>query len=552
VAQRKPIPFDSLCLAAALYEARSLVGAKLQKIVQPDERSLALTFHGQGATRRLFLSASPHHPRLHLSSFEFSRPGEQPPLGAALRRVADGARVLSIRQIGFDRQAKIVLGKADAEFQLIAELTGKHANLILVGPDGKVMAAAHAVPRSKSVRPILPGHAYEKPPFPPRRPVYEARDFEALNEAEGASPFLLSLLRARAGLEKGERSPEAWPRLRDELELLGYTVRANAFQPVEAGEWGAYPVSVAALGYEETSAESFSRAAERHFRELDRVRELEGLRSRLLAQLERVVLARDVALQELAQAEELARGAGRLQLMGELLLAYATTIEPGASRFETQDYEGEPLAIPLEPGKSPLENAHALFEKARKAKDRKGHVADQATRLEADRRALWEAIRQVREAETAAKLSALEAEFRQRRWLLTRAAPAAEKDRPYEGHRIRELLGPGGVRVLYGENAAANDYLTHRVARPNDYWLHVRAGVSAHVVIPTGNRPERVGREALLFGAQVAVRNSPAKHAGIVPVDYTLKKYVRKPRGAKPGTATYTHEKTLHVERGES
>ena len=102
--------------------------------------------------------------------------------------------------------------------------------------------------------------------------------------------------------------------------------------------------------------------------------------------------------------------------------------------------------------------------------------------------------------------------------------------------------------VLYGENSEANDYLTLRVAKPNDWWLHVRGNVSAHVVVVTRNEPEKVSREALLFAAKVAVQHSTLKHSGYVPVDYTLKKYVRKPRGAAKGAALYTHEKTLHID----
>jgi predicted ribosome quality control (RQC) complex YloA/Tae2 family protein len=102
--------------------------------------------------------------------------------------------------------------------------------------------------------------------------------------------------------------------------------------------------------------------------------------------------------------------------------------------------------------------------------------------------------------------------------------------------------------ILYGENSESNDYLTLRVAKGNDWWLHVRGHTSAHVIIRTGGKPESVSREAMLFAAKVAVQHSPQKHAGFVAVDYTLKKYVRKPRGAAKGTALYTHEKTLHVE----
>jgi len=58
----------------------------------------------------------------------------------------------------------------------------------------------------------------------------------------------------------------------------------------------------------------------------------------------------------------------------------------------------------------------------------------------------------------------------------------------------------------------------------------------------------KVPREALVAAAELVVHHSPSKHSSLVAVDYTLKKHVRKPRGAPPGTALYTHEKTLHVD----
>ena len=113
---------------------------------------------------------------------------------------------------------------------------------------------------------------------------------------------------------------------------------------------------------------------------------------------------------------------------------------------------------------------------------------------------------------------------------------------------MRELLGPSGFTILYGENAEANDYLLVRVAKPNDYWLHVRGSASAHAIVVTKNRPEKVSKDVLMYAAKIVVQNSPSKHSKYVPVDYTLRKYVRKPKGATKGTALYTHEKTLHVE----
>lgn len=536
LAKIKKIPFDSLTLAAVTCELQPLVGGKLQRIVQPTERNLTLGIYGVGKESYVLLSCSPVFARMHLAASIPASTGEQPPLGAALRRFADGARIAAIRQIGFDRQVEILLTKSEGTSRLIAELTGKHANLVFVGPDGKVLAAAHYVSSRQSARTILPGQAYEPPPFPHRKPIFMATTLEEIEDSEGASPFLRELLSV-------QQDPLA------KLRQIREAVQNCRFEPIATLEHGAYPISAADLGFEEHRVESISLSLESHFGRLEQTAEREAVRSRLLGPLKRVLLAREVALSELRQAADTAKRAGELQLKGELLLAYAHSIEPEATRFETQDYEGSPLTIELNPELSPLENAQRLFEKAKRAKSGAAHVQEQTARIESEVLDLLAHIRRAEDAADIDELRDLEERAKGRRWLHETRAPAkSAEEKPYEGHRIRERLGPGGVRVLFGENATSNDYLTLRVARPNDIWLHVRGSTSAHVVILTGNRPDRIGSEALLFAARIAVQSSASKHSSYVPVDYTLKKYVRKPRGGKAGTATYSHEKTLHVE----
>lgn len=538
----KKIPFDSLSLAAVTREMQELVGGRLQRIVQPSERTLSLGIYAGGKERFLFLSCSPQFARAHLSDISI-KSGAALALPATMRGHVDGARIASIKQRGFDRILDIVLEKPVGTFRLIAELTGKHANLIFVGPDEKVLGAAHIVSQGQSVRPIHPGRRYEVPPFPQRPSALKARTFEELAESEGASPFLQSLLKAKAGQAAGA--------LESELKSLSEIVRAGKFSPVQVEGIGAYPISVSPLGYDEKPAESLSNALEKHFRLLEITTAIEAVRTRLVNALNRVLLARDVALEDLRQSVEAAKNAGRLQVMAELILAFAHEIAPGQSKLESQDYEGNALLIDLDPELTPLENAQKLFAKAKKAKGRAEHVQDQKKRLNDDKIQLVGTIRHTEDAKTLEELIELEAKAKERRWLHEQRLPTkTDEEKPYEGHRIRERLGPNGFKFLFGENATSNDYLTQRVAKPNDIWMHVRGSTSAHVVIQTGNKPDRVSREALLFGAKLAVQNSTAKHSSYVPVDYTLKKYVRKPRGAKAGTASYTHEKTLHVEGG--
>jgi predicted ribosome quality control (RQC) complex YloA/Tae2 family protein len=117
------------------------------------------------------------------------------------------------------------------------------------------------------------------------------------------------------------------------------------------------------------------------------------------------------------------------------------------------------------------------------------------------------------------------------------------------GVRIRRTMVEGW-EVLLGENATSHDYLTTKVARPDDWWLHVRASPSAHVVIRTGGHPERVPPAVLHEAARITAAHSESKHSSYVPVDYVLKKFVRKPRGSAPGLVTHRGEKTLYVEPG--
>lgn len=66
----------------------------------------------------------------------------------------------------------------------------------------------------------------------------------------------------------------------------------------------------------------------------------------------------------------------------------------------------------------------------------------------------------------------------------------------------------------------------------------------SHVVIVGENPPD----SAILEAARIAAAYSKGSNSSQVPVDYTLRKYVKKPSGAKPGFVIYTHQHTLYVD----
>jgi predicted ribosome quality control (RQC) complex YloA/Tae2 family protein len=112
---------------------------------------------------------------------------------------------------------------------------------------------------------------------------------------------------------------------------------------------------------------------------------------------------------------------------------------------------------------------------------------------------------------------------------------------------IVEYTLPGGWQVLAGRTAAANDYLSLRLADPGDLWFHIRSMPGSHVVlrVPQGTTPDRATRER---AAAIAVYHSKARTAGTVAVSCTEARHVSKPRGAKPGTVSIRNETVLKVQ----
>lgn len=524
------IPFDSLTLAAVAWEMQPFIGAQVQRIHQPDEWTVGLALYSKSAgAGLLLLSCHPEFARAHLATRRIANQSQPPVFCATLRSRLEGGPLDAVRQIDFDRVLEIRIGS----HRLIAELMGKHSNLILVDEHGKTVSAAKWVGRAKSSRPIQPGGKYHPPPFPPKPPLFEAEPGDDLTSYTGASPFLVRLIGA---------SPAALAKVR---EVAG----EGRVQPVLAPGHGAYPISVAALGLAEFPRSSISVAIEQHYDALIPAEKAAAIKRSLRSQIERVVLAREVALSDLTQARDLGDRAGEIQRVGELILAYGPSAPAGARQLDAFDFDGVPVKIELDPELDFKQNASAFFERAKRAKSGASVVKDQIGRLAGERSELEAFVARLDSASRLDEVESLKEEASSRRWLHHQPeANTAKEDRPYQGHRVRELVAPGGWPILYGENAEANDYLILRVAKPNDWWLHVRGNTSSHVVIVTRNQPEKVAREAIEYAARIAVQHSPLKHSGFVPVDYTLRKYVRKQKGAPKGSAFYTHEKTLHIE----
>lgn len=527
----KLIPFDSVCLASVVAEAQSFAPGKLQKIIQTDDHSIVLAIYA-GEENYFLISAHPDFARAHFIARRPQGPLTPPGFCQILRKHLMNSRVEFIRQRGLDRILEIGFSTQVGNFILVAELMGRHSNIMLVDGGGKVVSALKWVSRQQSKRSVQANRPYEPPPFEEKPSLLLAKTGDQLKGFEGWSPFLGDLIASGLALE----------------EVQQRISNSNFAAQTIAGR-GAYPLPLSTLDNTALPRKSISFALEQAFIEREQLTTIHRAQNDLLTQLNRVLKARKTALEGLTDAIRAAENAPQQQIEGELILAYQGQIQPGDKSLTAYDYNGNEITINLDTNLTPVENAEKRFKKAKSAKARLQDVTEQRDRIQLDFDLLESAIERIQNATSRYEIDRVRAEADKYRWLHHHVIASKKEDRPYEGHSVRELLSPNGYKVIYGTNATSNDYVTNRVAKGNDWWFHVRGQNSAHVVLITaGSKPETIQRADMEYAALVSARNSPQKHGSCVPVDYTLKKYVRKPRGSAPGLAVYEREKTIHVD----
>lgn len=200
-----------------------VVGGQIQKVRQPDADTLVLRVRVPGRTTRLVISARPGHSRLAESPGPVTTLPTPTALGAWMRSAAGGRRLSALQRRAGDRIVELSL----AEGTLVAELTGRHANLFALDPTGRVVAMAH---RDRGTRGLQPGMTYAPPPPPPARddPPPRFTDPVALEEAARAR------IAAQAEVDEATQRKRLLGRARKRLERLHRKVSADVGRAARA------------------------------------------------------------------------------------------------------------------------------------------------------------------------------------------------------------------------------------------------------------------------------------------------------------------------------
>ncbi|MCR5664615.1 MAG: NFACT family protein [Oscillospiraceae bacterium] len=559
------MPLDAVFLRALTAElAQELEGARIDKIQQPERDLLLLSVRTGSANRKLLLAAGSGNARVHFTTMNLENPAEPPMFCMLLRKHLTGARIRSVtqpkneRMLVFSLDVRNEMGDS-AERSLIVEMIGRSANVILVGQDGIIIDCLRRMDfAGDALRALQPGRIYRLPPAQNKLDLFELGADELRSLLEGAdrsAPPDRYLLSQFAGLsplicrELSFRSGEAYDRLPPQLEAFRETVEAGDTAPwllVEEGrarDFSFLPIRQYGLSLENRRMESFSALLDAVYAERDRE---ESRRRHSRELLHSVRTLRDRLDRKLAvQREELARTAGRdeLRKTAELITANLFRIRRGDRSLVCEDYyqpDCPEITIPLDPLKSPQQNAAALFKEYARLRAAEEHLRVLIGQGEAQLDYVESVLDQIERSESDGDLAELRRELEEAGLLRRQKQGRREKLRPTQPLRYRS---DDGTEILVGRNNLQNDELTTKLGRRTDYWLHTQKVHGSHVLIRCeGAEPSEL---TLRQAASLAVFHSRARDGGKTPVDAAMLRNVRKPAGALPGKVIYTDYRTL-------
>lgn len=554
---------DGLFLFALIEElSQQITAARISKIYQPLERDILLHLRSRGQNQKLFISAHPTYPRIHLTSEEWANPEVAPMFCMVLRKHLEGGVIERISQVDLDRiihidiRSRNELGDLHLR-RLIVEIMGKHSNIILVDPETNMIIDSihHVGPSINQYRVVLPGKTYVAPPAQDKvnplltdwETFIKKVDFnrgkldqQLVQQFEGVSPLLAKEILHRAKLATREN-------LYQSFQEIMTQIKEKALKPtlMETGTKDYfYLFPLTHIEGKEKQFDGLSRLLDAYFHGRLEREQVKQRAADLIRFLQREKKKNETKLEKLVHTLKENEQAEKYKLYGELLTAYMHQLKQGMTEVTLSNYydpEGAPVTIPLDPALTPNENAQYYFKKYTKAKNSIQVVQEQIRLAEEEINYLDTLLQQL-ELASPEDIEEIREELIEGKYLKERSK-TEKKEKKRTKPQPERYLSSEGIEILVGKNNKQNDYLTTKLARPNHTWLHTKDIPGSHVLI----RATQFGEETLKEAAQLAAYYSKARQSSQVPVDYTLIKHVKKPNGAKPGYVIYDHQKTIYV-----
>lgn len=578
------MPFDAGVMAAVVKQLEmQAVGARLDKIYQPDRDEIMLGLRVQNGNKRLLLSACAGNSRAGFCNAERENPATPPMFCMLLRKHLSGGHILSVKQIGFDRALEMKIGATDdmgfaTERYLICEIMGTYSNVIFLDENRRILSVIHPVSLSASnKRQVLCGFEYEDPPkqegkinaLDVTEEIFAERCKNVLDfgNAPAADKFLIANFAGLSPLIAREITYRAsgntsTPLGNVDIQKLWFNfskiytdVKNGVFSPclIKNTDGKVMDFSFCEIRQYATLAvtkpyDDISELLDVFYSERDKNEHIKRRGQdvlRLLANAESRI-KKKTALQRESLAE--CENRGTWKKYADLITANMYALKKGMKSAELIDYEDENMptvSVPLDERLTPSQNAQKYYKKYAKAKSALVMLNEQIEESARELSYIDTVFESLAKAENENDFAQIRTElsmtgYGRKLENMRKSGNKSKKDyrqNMKKDYKPMRFMTSGGYEVLCGKNNLQNDYVTTVLASKDDYWFHVKNAPGSHVVMRCGK--DEPDAKDFTECAKIAVLYSSQKETPNAAVDYTRVRHVKKPSGSKPGFVVY-------------
>ena len=554
--------YDALTLSVLKEELCStLIGGKITKIYQP-ERDEIILFVFNKQTYKLLISSNAGVNRIHITEMPTDNPKTAPSFCMLLRKHLTNATITAISQqpyervLEFDLQVNDELGYKK-NMKLIFELTGKTSNIILTDEQYTILDSIKHLPQDlDSKRIIISGAKYAF--FPPQVKILPF-DLPRVREFLSActTPLRKTLPEVLLGVSQSTVNEILYKIDENDHSIINHSLVVDRLAQYKANLNNkrpnvvlrdGNPIDVNPFDYQSVVGEkmyfdTLNRAHDYYYYLLDKTQRATSKAKSISTVVKNAISRTEKKLAIQRQSVLEAESREQYKNYGDLILSNIWQIKHGSECLNCYDYYSEQnVSIPLDKQLSPQQNAQSYYKKYRKLKssaEHNGKLVEENTKL----------LEYLTTIKASLKYSVEAEDLQQIRDELIDLGLIREKQQSKK--KTDTPLKPlcyvvEGYTVYVGKNNAQNNYVTFKLAKQNDIWLHTQKIHSSHVVIVNDKNAE-VPNSVILTAAEICAYYSQANSGSKIAVDYTNKTNVKKPNKAPLGFVVYDSYKTVLV-----
>lgn len=517
---------DGLFIANITKKLNCLLkGARINKILMLSNNEYLFDLYKPNLKENLFISVNQKYSYVNLTNKKYTFSNDIFHFHTLLKKHLENYYIEEVKQINFDRLIQLTLsGKNDigqtVTKYLYIELMGRYNNLILTKEDNTIIDSLYRLPFiSETKRIILPSYTYEFPRIEEKKNPLESNFYDEnitlFKQFYGISSFSEKIIKENLKnntfsqiIEKIINSNTLFYNDEDFylLPFSNYQKEENLFEGLDS--------------YFSTSANK------------DRIKRKSADITRLINSYKKKLILKQ---EKLESEKEESENASIYREYGEILFTYPSYYQKGANKIYIPELK---IEIPLNPTKDLATNANNYFKTYKKKINSKKYLEKQLEILKEEYDYFLDLERQIKTDDLTIIEQIIE-ELKEQKYL-KQVSKTKKKET-----KIKLLeYNIGNSKIYVGRNNLQNEYLTFKIAKPNDLFLHVKDYRGSHIVITNYQNDEKTLREA----AKLAAIYSSAKQSSTVPVDYTRIKYVKKCPNSKPGKVLMTNFKTIYID----